>query len=152
MAGPKRKPTNIHILHGNPGKRDLPTNEPRPPKADNLYAPTYLTDVNALAEWRRVVPVLDKLGLITAVDKTALANYCMAFAKVMAAEKEIEEDGITVKGRTGPIKNPAFTVWDASMKQMRAYANEFGLTPAARPKLSIKDRTNGSTDPWAKKR
>lgn len=143
MSGP-RKPTKLRLIEGNRGKRALPTNEPQPKNEKHLISPIYLS-ANALDEWRRVAPELHRLGLLTSVDISALGAYCMAYARWLEAEKDVSENGI----RFGDKKNPACTVVDTSLKQMRAYANEFGLTPAARPKLSIKDKGVGGTDPWS---
>ena len=44
--GPKTTPTKLKILHGNPGKRELPKNEVEPKQSDKAPpAPKYLDKV-----------------------------------------------------------------------------------------------------------
>ena len=71
--GPKPKPPALKLLEGNPGKRAIPDAPKPPPLAPP--APEWAKllpgkrDVvvrrDAATEWRRVVPVLDHLGLLS---------------------------------------------------------------------------------------
>ena len=65
--GPKPKPTALKIAQGNPGHRPLPKNEPRPRVAAPSM-PDFL-DAGGRAEWRRVVPILLEMGLLTKMDR-----------------------------------------------------------------------------------
>lgn len=74
MRGRRPKPTRIKALTGNPGKRPLNMNEPRPEPA----LPDCPPELSATAqrEWARLIGELSKLNLITNLDRGALATYC----------------------------------------------------------------------------
>jgi len=146
MAGRRPKPTALKELQGNPGKRRLNANEPRPggiPKC-----PSHL-DAGARREWRRISVELIALGLLTGVDTAALAAYCMAYSRWAAAEKSLQKFGPVIKSpKSGyPIQNPFLGVANVAMDQMRKFATEFGLTPSSRTRLSI-DSAPTSADPF----
>jgi P27 family predicted phage terminase small subunit len=146
MAGRRPKPTAVKVLQGNPGKRKLNQDEPKPARGP-LGAPSYLTP-DAAEEWRRIVPELERIGVLTQVDGTALASYCMAFSRWVQAEKEITQYGVVIKepildkqgGYVGDRlkKNPACTAAMACQKEMRALMSLFGLDPSSRTRISAK--------------
>lgn len=135
MPGPAPKPTALKVLEGNPGQRRLPENEPRPPQVAP-EAPEWLS-MEAQAEWDRIVPVLDTLGLLTAVDRAALAAYCTAWALVVDAAQEIQAFGLLVEGQKGErVKNPAIQVLRDATATCKGFCAEFGLTPSARSRMT----------------
>lgn len=69
------------MLTGNPGKRPLNANEPRPEPAIP-EAPVELSPA-ARAEWDRLAAELAALGMLTNLDRAALAAYCGAYALPM---------------------------------------------------------------------
>jgi len=76
MAGRKPKPTFLKLLQGNPGKRELPQNEPQPakPKGAVPKAPRHLSDP-ARKQWRVVAKQLAGANILTELDAHALALY-----------------------------------------------------------------------------
>ena len=64
--GRKPKPTAIKELEGNPGKRELNQNEPKPEKKAPR-CPTWL-EAEAKKEWKRLAKQLEQLGILTEVD------------------------------------------------------------------------------------
>lgn len=81
------KPTHLKVLEGNPGKRALNKNEPRP-QAKIPSCPKHL-DKEAKVEWKRISKQLLLLGLLTEVDRAALAAYCQAWSRWIYAEEKI---------------------------------------------------------------
>lgn len=157
--GRRPKPTALKVLQGNPGKRPLNKGEPKPtPKAPGC--PTWLS-LEGKAEWRRVVPELDRIGMLTRVDRAALAVYCSEWAKYVEAQRKVQEDGLVLlkheRVATGdggeliiyvmPTKNPAVLIARDTAIQVRALAVEFGLTPAARAKIDLPEAD--AADPLA---
>jgi len=143
-------PTGVKKLRGNPGKRPLNPDEPKPPAAE----PKMPADLPALAqqEWKDIVPLLLKLNVLAEVDGKALAAYCYCFARWIQAEKEIADRGILIEEpivRSDPDvgddeiigykvkKNPAIPIVNEALRTMKAYLIEFGLTPAARSRMRI---------------
>src|SRR4051812_31093346 len=93
--GRKPKPTALKRAEGNPGKRRLPANEPTPEIAAP-DCPAHLT-AGARAEWDRLAPELEANGLLTRVDRAALAGYCVLYARWAEAEEQLKERFVTVK-------------------------------------------------------
>lgn len=97
----------------------------------------------ARAEWKRVIPILCNMGVLTVADGKALAAYCSAYAQLAKAEAAIEKYGIicaTLDQVTGVAElkvNPAVRVKSDALRQMKSFLIEFGLTPASRSKLKI---------------
>src|SRR5262249_42754142 len=80
MRGRKPKPTRLKEMLGNPGKRALSTGEPVP-EAAIPSCPRFL-DKEARKEWRRAAPELYALGVLTNLDRAALAAYCESWSRV----------------------------------------------------------------------
>jgi len=136
MTGRRPKPTNLKVLEGNPGRRPLPENEPA---ADGTpEAPSDL-ECEALAEWNRIVPELDSMGLLARADRAALVRYCQAWATSQAAFADMNDNGMyeTVYNQHGSrtVKRPCVNVAAEYSKIMKSYLIEFGLTPAARTRV-----------------
>lgn len=137
MASPRPKPTALKILEGNPGKRPLPKNEPKPEVAI-IPCPAYLkSDRIAYNEWNRIVPELYKLGLLTNADKVTLEIYCSQYAIYRRAIRELGTDLITTNIRNGDKANPAAAIAREAAKTIKAIAIEFGLTPSSRARISL---------------
>lgn len=155
--GPARKPTRLKVIEGNPGHQKLNDQEPQP-KPIRPSCPTWL-DVVAKREWRRIALELEQLGLLTRIDRAALAAYCQAWARWRQAEAAIaarirsaREGGDptgglvfeTEKGYQGPI--PELGIAKTAMAQIRAFGSEFGLTPASRSRVRVPEGHGGADD------
>jgi P27 family predicted phage terminase small subunit len=150
VKGRKPTPTALKLLKGNPGKRPINRNEPKPsPRAPGC--PTWLAP-EARAEWRRVVPALDKIGMLAKVDRAALTAYCETWATFVTAQRDLHEhglvlhiyedlavtdDGKTIKVQVRATKNPSVMVARDAAAQIRAFCAEFGLTPSARSRMEL---------------
>ena len=139
--GPKPKPTALKRLHGNPGKREL-ADEPQP-DASMPRPPEHLGSI-ATAEWGRMARELNRIGLLTQVDRSAFAAYCCVYETWVEAEGEIERmraEGInpytytTEKGNT--VQRPIVGVRNKALELMLRYLGEFGLTPSSRSRVSV---------------
>lgn len=138
MAAPYPKPTVLKILEGNPGKRPLNKNEPRPiPIAPKC--PWWLKkDKIAYNEWKRVSGELERLGLLTCIDGTALAAYCKCYARWRRAEDKLDKEGQVVRFRTGyKAQSPYVNIAEKYLKLMKDFMIQFGLTPSARGRMSL---------------
>jgi phage terminase small subunit len=113
MRGRKPKPLSLRLIEGNPGKRPLPADAPKP--RGKAQCPAWLPEP-ARQEWARLGPELERLGLLTAADQAVFAGYCLAMARVRAdAEK-------------GDVSHYA-------LRSLASLAAEFGLTPSSRTRL-----------------
>src|SRR3979409_359558 len=105
MRGRRPKPTRLKTLAGNPGKRPLNEDEPRPEAA----IPDCPAELRPMArkEWERLIVELCALRLLTHLDRAALAAYCGAYALWAEATEAIQKYGSLIKSPTGfPIQSP----------------------------------------------
>ena len=142
MAGRKPKPTALKELEGNPGKRALNKNEPKP---GGIPACPSSLDTTAKHEWTRVSRELIAVGLLTSVDRAMLAAYCDAWSRWSQATKELQalrlakgKSVLVVGTKTGyPMQNPLIGVINTAADQMRKFGAELGLSPSSRTRLSV---------------
>ena len=136
MSGPPPIPTKLKRLRGNPGKHALNEREPQPDSAIPTRPGWLLPE--AKREWNRVVPGLNKLGLLTALDRGAIAGGCQWWAMFVDAVKDIEANGTTFMTDTGyQGPRPSVAMALKSWQQYLAFAARFGLTPSDRSRLSV---------------
>ena len=140
--GRKPTPTHLKLLRGTPGKRRLNHNEPRPETAIPKF-PQHLNET-AKKEWTRISKHLASLGLLSEIDRAALAAFCVAWARWAEAEEKLKAHGILVKSKSPngfPVQSPYLAIANKAMKQMVDLATEFGMTPSSR------SRTRAQKDP-----
>ena len=143
VAGRRPIPTALKLLRGNPGHRPLNDREPAP-KAKLPKVPEYLSDV-AKQEWRRTGRRLAALGLVTEIDGTALAAYCVAFARWVDAEKQIQQSGTVIKVGKMLQVSPYLAIANKAMAQMCRLLGDFGMTPSSRSRVKA-EKDNGIND------
>ncbi len=143
--GPKPKPTKLKLVEGNPGKRKINKREPKPTNA----IPSCPRQLNATAraEWKRVSAILHRNGLISLLDRAALAAYCSSYARYIYFEAKLaKKPGLAIQ-KLGTKENPyeqvspMFTIMKQSMKDMNSFLAKFGMSPSDRVGLV------GSLDP-----
>ena len=97
MKGAKPKATVLKLVTGNPGRRPLNKQEAKPEVAIPEPPELLERDEHALAEWRRVTPLLADVGLITNLDRAVVAGYCMAWSRWLECERQLKVTGLIVK-------------------------------------------------------
>jgi len=133
--GRKPIPTALRVIRGNPGKRPLPKGEPKP-TVGLPNPPDHLT-AEAKREWWRMGRRLVKLGLMTEIDKAALAVYCQAWARWEEAEARIREVDLVMPGAQFNKQRKEFIKQAAeAMRDLMRYLVEFGMTPSSRSRVS----------------
>ena len=142
MRGAKPKPTHLKLVTGNPGKRKLNKNEPKP--TPQLPMPPEDLCDDAKVEWGRVSEELFRLDLLTKLDRSALAAYCQAYGRWMQAErllggarkKSPANGGLLIRTTNGNyVQSPLVGIANKAMADMVRYAAEFGMTPSARSRI-----------------
>ena len=135
QRGRKPKPTAIKELEGNPGKRPLNDAEPKPERKAPP-CPKWL-EPEAKKEWRRLSKQLEQIGVLTEVDQAAFASYCQAYARWKEAEEFMTQHGTIVKTKSGYWQQvPQVSIAQTYLKIMNKIAEQFGLTPAARSRIT----------------
>ena len=135
MRGRRPKPTRLKLLTGNPGKRPMNENEPKP----EVVVPECPPELSPAArqEWDRLVDELGALRMLTNLDRAALAAYCGAYALWAEATEAIQKYGAMIKSPQGfPIQSPYLAIANRQSEIMMRIASEFGLTPASRSRIS----------------
>jgi P27 family predicted phage terminase small subunit len=150
--GPLPKPAALRALEGNAGKRALDLSAGVNPRVEIPDAPRHLSK-EARKEWKRITPVLEDLGLISELDRTALALYCQAVGRLHELE-------MAFNGQVSRLESEDTTYVDAVYKashavtpsgyaqqsvlvqlikshreQVNRYLMHFGLSPAARARV-----------------
>lgn len=134
-------PANVHLLRGNPSKKsadELAGQTVRVP-VEIPPAPAHLGSA-ARTEWRRITPHLVAAGLITQLDRAALAAYCQAWGEWALLEARVKErlkdhgaDALIDVTPSGYKQVAALAqARDRALDRMLRFAKEFGLTPASR--------------------
>ena len=146
-VGRRPQPANLLLLNGRGEGQDSagrPVAPPPPFKRAAPNPPTWLSR-EAKAEWKRIVPGLERLDLIKPEDRSTLAAYCEAWDRFVTASRTIQREGITTTNPdSGRVSvHPAVRVADAASTQLRHFAQEFGLTPAAERAVSKRDDGRG---------
>jgi len=150
--GPLPKPAALRMLEGNAGKRSLDLTAGVNPRIEIPSVPRHL-GAEAKKEWKRITPLLEELGLISGLDRTALALYCQAVGRL--AELETAFNGM-VSRLVDQGADYADAVYQASYsvtpsgyaqqsvivqligkhrEQVNRYLMHFGLSPAARGRV-----------------
>jgi P27 family predicted phage terminase small subunit len=76
------------------------------------------------------------MGLLSKIDRAALALFCQAWARWVEAEEALKRYGVMVKSPNGfPMQSPYLAVANKAMEQMRALLAEFGMSPSSRTRV-----------------
>lgn len=143
--GRKPKPTALKVLEGNPGKRPLNANEPKPQRKAPK-CPLWL-EPEAKKEWRRMAKILERLGILTQIDSSAFAGYCQAYARWKEAEEFLTKHGTIFKTPSGYIQQvPQVSIAQTYLKVMKDFCSEFGLTPASRTRIRVDAEEKNADD------
>jgi P27 family predicted phage terminase small subunit len=135
MVGRKPVPTRLKLLKGNPGKRPLNNDEPRP-EYKKPDCPDFLEGW-AKEEWEYISDELFELGLLSQIDRTALAAYCKTYARWRQAEEELKT-GMTATTESGwECQSVWLGIANRALELMHKFMTEFGMTPASRSRLSV---------------
>lgn len=143
MRGRKRIPTNLHILHGNPGKRPLNDQEPDFELVTETPKPPKLLGRIGRRVWRKKAPGLVRLGLLTEQDLEAFADYCIACERVEEAQLWIKKHGtkFPVYDKNGKVKDfktfPEVYQLNNFMAQKKSLGALFGFSPSDRTKIRV---------------
>lgn len=139
--GPRPMPTAMKLARGNPGKRRVNTREPKP-QSGTPECPDWL-DEEARVCWAELVPQLEHSGVLTRIDRQALAIYCDTWSRWRAACAFVRKHGefIPVKDEQGKLKYlhqfPQVGIAQKLLTNLLRYQQEFGLTPSSRSGLAV---------------
>jgi P27 family predicted phage terminase small subunit len=141
VPGPRPKPTALKILEGNPGHQKLNNREPTPLTGEPEM-PRYL-DREARKEWKRLVPILLTMRVLTEADGLALANLCTTYSQLVKAQRlmlkaSTQKGGSALLMRTASgyvQQSPLLGIINNQMAALTVMLREFGMTPASRSRI-----------------
>jgi P27 family predicted phage terminase small subunit len=154
------KPTAVQIAEGDPAKKGVKKLDAKlaaEPKAQRGLpgCPRHLLE-RAREAWDFWKLELEKMRLDCAPDSMMLEGACVNYSRAVDADIQIQARGIVLEepviDREGMLagirikKNPAVEVSNQAWRNVRAFCSEFGLSPAARTRLTIEKQDDGSAD------
>ena len=139
MPGPPRTPTALALLQGDPGHRakTRAAREPKPPVSTTIPPDWIRQDPLARGIWRTEAPRQIALTVLTTSDRLLFAALCERAATYRQAAEAIRRQGLTHLTAQGEIPRPEVAIARAALRDLVLLARDFGMTPAARSRLSI---------------
>lgn len=149
MQGRKRKPTQLKLVQGNPGKRPLNPREPKPRRV--IPSPPAHMSQEELVHWGRFSAILDRMGVLTEADGAALEQICILYQEMIELRAIIREKGrfyttVNKDGCAMERPHPAVAQRADADRRFHGYLGDFGLTPAARSRV-VSEMEGQSHDP-----
>ena len=136
------QPAPLQLLKGRGNGTDSGGRKVKAPPPFRRVAPkppTWLSP-EAAAEWKRVVPGLQRLDLLKEEDRATLSAYCETWSTYVLASRDVAVTGLTslkiVTSRDGStteqvVANPSVAIARDAGKELRAWASHYGLTPSS---------------------
>lgn len=161
MRGRKRKPLALQVAEGdtrNIGRHKLAERIASVPTSERGLpdCPRHLTG-RARSAWNLLRAELEAMELDARADALALEAACVNYATSVRAHLAIEKHGEVIQDPivsrdTGKIighrtrKNPWLTVREHAQRLLLSFCSEFGISPVARTRLSVKARDRYSKE------
>jgi P27 family predicted phage terminase small subunit len=131
--GRPRKPIQQAAREGNPGNRTLPD----PIRLRGVPKKPPSLPPAAAALWDEIVPALELAGIVEFPDTAQLTALCIQWARAEEARVILARDGILGVGSMGQMApHPALAIERAAHLVFLKFAQENGLTPAARARIA----------------
>src|SRR5690606_35140470 len=126
----------LKVISGNPGKRRLNRNEPKP-EGDLDAPPDWMTEAQK-AGWRHAVRHAPS-GLLKQLDGSVLAVWVVAEDLHRQACEQVARFGLLTKApHSGqPQQSPYLPVVNRQAQIMLKAAAELGFSPASRSRVSL---------------
>ena len=87
--------------------------------------------------WDLIVPMLHQMGYLVKIDRIALELMCDSYVIYHDIQKQISGDTVVTKTEKGNlVQHPLISARNSAYKQLVGMMNEFGMTPAARVKMT----------------
>ncbi|NCG55135.1 phage terminase small subunit P27 family [Serratia fonticola] len=147
MSGPPKTPTHLRLVRGNPSKRAINKNEPKPPTGVPPTPKHF--DKQGKYWFKRMAEELDALGVMSQLDGRALELLVEAYTEYRHHCDTLDREGYTYavyseedadEGKEREIRmikpHPAAMMKADAWKRIRAMLAEFGMTPASRSKVN----------------
>lgn len=106
--------------------------------------PSWLSP-EARKHYRFICGELKKAGLIAKIDQGALSILCTSYARMMEAEKLLQQDGSEVQTTINGYQqlSAASILWAQHAARYEKMAKQFGITVRARQNLKVDNPDQG---------
>jgi len=160
QRGPQPKPSVLKLITGNPGKRPIDLSGEIMPEVGVPDIPRHLNK-EARKEWKRITVELEKLGLISKLDRAALSLYCQAWGQLVMLEESLNRE-IELRLDKGQDITHAMTfttdkgyqgqavrvqLINNLREQVNRYLAAFGLSPSSRGRVKASTNTGQASLP-----
>jgi P27 family predicted phage terminase small subunit len=135
--GRKAKPTHLKLVEGNPGKRAINKNEPKP--TGNLVDPPEWLSPSQKEGWKYAIESAP-FGLLKRLDSSVLAIWVVAEDLHRQATEKLNSGALLIKTPNGmPTQSPFVSIVNKQAQVMMKAASEMGFTPASRTRIQLED-------------
>jgi P27 family predicted phage terminase small subunit len=140
LRGPRPTPSAIKLARGTYRADRSARNEAAP--IGRPRCPAWLNR-DAAKEFRRIVKLLDSMGLLGAVDENALSRYATTWVRWRQAISLLEKSGEVVvyrdeQGKPKAVQPSAFNSIARSLaEELSRLEQAFGMTPSARSRIEV---------------
>lgn len=137
--GPQPTPTSVLAARGS--WRAKARQESEPPRIEGVpERPSWLTG-EAKRLWENLVEWLDRMGVLSSADVTAMARYCQYWHEWTEATKVIRKKGydqevVDKNGNVLVMDRPEVARHLKLGEQLDRLEKQFGLTPASRASIA----------------
>jgi P27 family predicted phage terminase small subunit len=138
-VGRPRRPNHLKILSGERPDR-INYGEPLPAET-TIAPPAELSDA-ARKIWEQLAPDLEDKGVLKTWDTTMFGAFCESAATYRHCIDQLGTDKLTAPGSLkNQVVNPLWRVAKDCLEMMTRIGGRFGLTPADRASLDMRDET-----------
>jgi len=148
-----RKPTQMKKLSGTLQKCRTNKNEPKPELGDT--GPITELDDDALNYRRYIVPILEKVGVMSELDPSHLDLLCATYSEWARLDRYIRKDlnnkssyehytqaGMSYKAY------PEYKLRADAANRLQKLLSDFGMSPASRSKVSANTGSKKEENPF----
>lgn len=141
--GPKPLPSAVKLARGTYRADRAAHNEAAP--LGKPSCPSWLTDKDARAEFRRVVKMLLDMGLVGAADSNLIVRYCVAWVRwrriVQTLASNPGAEVATYKDEQGKVKSMQVSALHSVARslsdELSRAEQQLGMTPSARSRIEV---------------
>ena len=142
--GRKRKPDALKLVEGT--FTNHRANPDAPVATDSKPTPPTWLEAAAVPHFETLVARLDEIGVASETDTEVIALAATRLAEIEACSRYIKARGRTVKtavrgGGFNTRSSPVVGQRSDAMRHLQSLLAEFGLTPAARSRVTAKKDT-----------
>ena len=139
--GPQRKPTALKKLQGTYRPDRAPKHEPQP---NGTAEPPDFLSAEARAEWDRLAPKMERIGLLTVADRAVFAVYTQAWADYKKLTDQLNEMASwtweSKKGYRQAV--PEIAMRREAWTRIKDAGSKMGLDPSSRSGLNVAPKEN----------